>query len=102
MKSHFFRMGSVLSVLPFLIFSKSVFAEEYIENVSSVVLSQQDRSDAIFLLILFAFLSFSVRYCFILFCLFHFLSIQYLAYWIYRSLVSKVLVTLKIIPSLMK
>jgi len=53
MKSQIQRMGKMILILPFLVFSKLVFAAGYIDKVDEVVLSHQDRSDAIFLLVVF-------------------------------------------------
>jgi len=53
MKSQIQRMGKIISVLPFLLCSKLVFAAGYIEQIDSAALSQQGRSDAILLLVLF-------------------------------------------------
>lgn len=53
MKSQIQQMGRMISMLPFLMFSKLVFAAGYIDKVDSAVFSHQDRSDAILLLILF-------------------------------------------------
>lgn len=53
MKYQIQRIGRVFSIFPFLIFSKSLFAAGYIEQVDSAVLSHQDRSDAILFLIIF-------------------------------------------------
>ena len=53
MKSQIQRIGRAVSILPCLMFSKSLFAAGYMEQVDSAVLSQQDRSDAIIFLIIF-------------------------------------------------
>jgi len=53
MKSKIQQIGRIISILPFLMFSKFAFSAGYIDQVEGVALSHQDRSDAIFLLVVF-------------------------------------------------
>jgi len=53
MKSKIQQIGRIISILPFLMFSKLAFSAGYIDQVEGIALSHQDRSDAIFLLVVF-------------------------------------------------
>jgi len=53
MKSTIQQIGRIISILPFLMFSKLAFSAGYIDQVEGIALSHQDRSDAIFLLVVF-------------------------------------------------
>lgn len=53
MKSKIQQIGRIISILPFFMFSKLAFSAGYIDQVEGVALSHQDRSDAIFLLVVF-------------------------------------------------
>lgn len=53
MKSQIQRIGRIITILPFLLFSKLAFSAGYIDQVEGVALSHQDKSHAIFLLVVF-------------------------------------------------